>query len=233
MNAVVKNFCRATGLAMALIILLTGPAWAADRTGPVVVPENGYANGYSFGSGWECSFGYQADDAGCTAVDVPANAYLNSRGTGWTCMRGYHSMGLERNECLKIEVPADGYLIDSNSQRSWACNRGFTATRDGCERIQVPDNAYLTNSRSGSGWECERGYREANGSCVAIPLPGNAYLVDKNYGPGWECERGYNTLDDKICSKLDMPENGHLDSSGNDWECSKPYEKRGKICVKG
>lgn len=232
MNAVLKYFYRVTGLTMALTILLTGPALAADRTGPVVVPENGYATGYSFGSGWECSFGFQADDAGCTAVAVPANAYLNSRGTGWKCIRGYHSIGLERTECLKINVPADGYLTESSSRSGWACNRGFTATRDGCERIQVPANAYLTNSRSGSGWECERGYRPASGSCDAIPLPGNAYLVDKNYGPGWQCARGYYAVDSRSCSKLDVPENGRINSSGNDWQCNKPYSKRGDICVK-
>jgi hypothetical protein len=232
MNTVAKYFCQTIGLALSLIILLTGPGLAAKRTGPVVVPENGYANGYSYGIGWDCSFGYQKDAADCIAVDVPANAYLNSIGTGWQCMRGYHSVGFARNECLQISVPADGYLTESKSRKGWACNRGFTATGDGCESIRVPDNAYLTNSLNGSGWECARGYRAASGGCILIPLPDNAYLVTKNYGPGWQCARGYNTADDKTCSKLDVPENGHLNNSGNEWQCNKPYVKRGKTCIK-
>ena len=70
-------------------------------------------------------------------------------------------------------------------------------------------------------------------TCIAIAVPENAYLVDKNYGPGWQCERGYSTTDDKVCSKLAVPEFGHIDSSGKEWECNKPYKRSGMSCVEG
>jgi hypothetical protein len=218
-------------LLLAVLILLAVPATAATRADPLVVPENAYANGSSYGSGWDCSFGYRVDGAVCEIVIVPANAYLNSRGIGWKCNRGYLAEGFAAEACLKIQVPADGYLTESGNRAGWACERQFRATRDGCERILIPENAYFTSASSKSGWECERGYRAAMEKCVAIAVPENAYLVDKNYGPGWQCERGYSTTDDKSCSKLVVPAFGHLDSSGKEWECNKPYKKSGMTCV--
>jgi hypothetical protein len=227
---IVSAFCKPVLLAVCLLLVV--PAMGALREGPVVVPENGYDNGMSYGSGWDCLFGYEEKGEACEAIVVPANGYLNSRGSGWLCERGYRSRGFDDKQCQKIEVPAGGYLTESNSGAGWTCARGFRAVSNRCNRIQVPDNAYLTNSSRDSGWECERGYRAGNESCEAIPVPPNAFLVDQNYGPGWQCERGYSTANDTTCSKLDLPENGHLGRSGNDWQCNKPYIKRATSCVK-
>jgi hypothetical protein len=227
-----KVLIAARGITMLIVFLLPAvSAVGAQRSGPVVVPDNAYANGFSFGTGWECSFGYDDKDAICIAIDVPDNGYLNSRGNGWKCDRGYHLAGFASKECSEIKVPANAYLAESSSQSGWACNRGFKATRDACERILIPANAYPTNSSNGSGWECERGYRAMGESCVAISIPENAYLSERSYGPGWQCARGYYTADAKACRKLDVPEFAHLDNSGNSWECNRPYKQRGEACV--
>jgi hypothetical protein len=31
---------------------------------------------------------------------------------------------------------------------------------------------------------------------------------------------------------LDIPENAHIDYSGNDWECNEPYRKRQGRCAR-
>ena len=38
------------------------------------IPENAHAN--SYGSGWQCDYGYRAVDEACVAVKVPENGYL-------------------------------------------------------------------------------------------------------------------------------------------------------------
>jgi hypothetical protein len=55
-------------------------------------------------------------------------------------------------------------------------------------------------------------------------------LLDASYGPGWTCNRGYEATD-KACIALQVPENAHLDYSGNDWECNQPYLKRAGGCA--
>lgn len=222
---------RSKPLLLAMLFLLAVPATAALREGPLIVPDNAYSNGSAYGRGWECSYGYLQDGGVCEVVIVPANAYLNSRGTGWKCKRGYVPEGSATNSCVKIQVPTNGYLTEPGYRAGWACNRGFRVTREGCERIEIPANAYFTSSTNKSGWECERGYRVEMDTCIAIAVPENAYLVDRNYGPGWQCERGYSTKDDKTCNKLQVPAFGHIDSSGNDWECNRPYRKSGMSCI--
>jgi hypothetical protein len=107
--------------------------------------------------------------------------------------------------------------------------RGYRAVADSCVAIVVPEKAYLTATTYDSGWECERGYREADGACKAITIPANGYLSERSYGPGWECDRGYQTAG-TICVAVDVPENAHLDFSGHDWDCNKPYRKRMQAC---
>ena len=62
--------------------ILALPGVTAERTGPVVVPDNAYATGSIYGSGWACVYGYRQRAGACDEVMVPANAYLNSNGTG-------------------------------------------------------------------------------------------------------------------------------------------------------
>jgi len=215
-------------LLLLILSLIAIPGITAQRKTPVAVPDNGYANGAAYGKGWECKFGFKQKDERCIKVELPVNAYLNSRGEGWKCERGYRS---QDDVCHEIKVPASGYLADSSGTTGWSCKRGYKASRDICEPIAVPANGYLTNSSFGSGWACERGYRETNTNCIAIDVPDNAHLVDKTYGPGWQCARGYFTLDKKACDKLVTPDNAHLDRSGNAWDCNRPYSRRGDACV--
>ena len=56
-----------------------------------VIPEHATARAY--GSGWECDPGYQRASGlsdVCTAIALPANAYLttSSYGRGWDCGAG-------------------------------------------------------------------------------------------------------------------------------------------------
>jgi hypothetical protein len=64
---------------------------------------------------------------------------------------------------------------------------------------------------------------------VSIKIPANGYLVDASYGSGWSCIRGYKPVND-ACVPVTMPENAHLDYSGNDWDCDLPYHRLGDRC---
>ena len=215
-------------LLLILFTLFSMPGIAANRVGPVVVPDNGYANGASYGKGWDCDFGYRDTRETCVKTLVPANGYLNSRGNGWRCDRGFRP---ENGQCAQIIVPENGYLTKSTSGSGWTCGRGFQISGDTCKRIEVPANGFLTSSSLGTGWECERGYSVSGDTCVAVSLPVNAYLVERNYGPGWQCERGYASSESKSCNKLDVPANAHLFRNGNDWKCNEPYSKKGQLCI--
>lgn len=226
MNLTGKRMYCAMILVLGLIVLFAGPGLAAKRTGPVVVPENGYATGATYGTGWECSFGFVNRQGTCDPVVVPAYGYLNSRGDGWKCQRGYLKDG---QNCRAIEVPANGYLTAS-SNPGWACERGYIANRDKCTLIDVPANAYLRNTSFGDPWECERGYRKSNQSCQKIIVPDNAFLVDLPYGPGWQCERGYAVSESQLCEMIQVPVNAHLNRRGDAWECNRPYKMRDNKC---
>jgi hypothetical protein len=69
-----------------------------------------------------------------------------------------------------------------------------------------------------------------NGACRGINVPPRGYLTETSYGSGWACERGYRAAGDD-CVEVEVPENAHLDFSGNDWECDKPYSKRSDRCA--
>lgn len=222
---VVKRFLGMVA-PLALLLVMASSA-AAERTGPVVVPENGYATGASYGSGWKCSFGFREVRDACVEVVVPANGFLDEAGSRWQCTRGYRQA---REECLAIPVPENGYLTESSST-GWQCERGYRAKRNRCELIPVPENAYLTDSSYGEPWKCERGYRQRQKSCVKVVVPENAYLEDRSYGPGWECDRGYVSKDGQRCDKIDLPEQAHLNRKGDAWRCNPPYVKRANACV--
>ncbi len=215
-------------LLLILSALFAMPGIAATQVGPLVVPDNGYASGASYGKGWHCEFGYRDTREACVETIVPANGYLNSRGNGWKCDRGFR---VENEQCARIIVPENGYLAKSSSGAGWTCDRGFKASGDSCQRIKVPANGFLTNSSFGSGWECERGYSVSGTACVAVQLPANAYRVERSYGPDWQCERGYASSDSKTCNKLEVPANAHLIRDGNDWKCNAPYSKEGQLCI--
>jgi hypothetical protein len=66
--------------------------------------------------------------------------------------------------------------------------------------------------------------------CEAVVIPANAYFDDATYGTGWKCERGYEASG-ATCELIDVPENAHLDRSGNRWECDKNFQKSNGLCV--
>jgi hypothetical protein len=65
---------------------------------------------------------------------------------------------------------------------------------------------------------------------MAIQVPPNGYLADASYGHGWKCDRGYREAGE-ACVALKMPQNAHIDYSGNDRECNEPYRKRQGRCA--
>jgi hypothetical protein len=95
--------------------------------------------------------------------------------------------------------------------------------------IKVPQNGFATNSGYGPGWSCDRGYRADGESCAIVEVPANAYLVGSAYGPGWTCERGFQEVSAR-CVAIEMPQHGHLDYSGNAWDCARPYRKQRDHC---
>lgn len=157
--------------------------------------------------------------------EVPANASAKRFGSGWECDRGFRE---SKGACVEISVPANAFATKTSYGRGWECRHGFREIREACEAIPVPDNAYL--DASGLRWNCKRGFREVDEACVAIQVPRNGYLTESTYGVGWTCERGYRATK-TACQFIDLPPYAHLDYSGNDWECDKPFERKQDRCV--
>jgi len=61
-------------------------------------------------------------------------------------------------------------------------------------------------------------------------VPDNARLNGSSYGSGWDCKRGFREVDD-ACEPLQLPENAHIDYSGNDWDCNRPNRRQQDRCV--
>ena len=61
-------------------------------------------------------------------------------------------------------------------------------------------------------------------------MPDNAYYLDREFGRRWDCQRGFQRVNDS-CIAVALPDNAHLNYSGNDWDRSKPYRKRMEGCV--
>lgn len=141
----------------AALALTTGPSAALG--GSVAVPKHAKATGY--GAGWECERGYRNDGDGCSALEVPPNAFATGAlyGPGWECSWGYRQIG---DKCRLIPIPQNAYLNSFGDQ--WKCNRGFRPVGGGCEKIRIPLNAHI--DFSGNDWECNRPYRKQRNECV-------------------------------------------------------------------
>ena len=213
-----------------------GGRWACDQGYresdgaciAVEVPTNAYPTDSSYGSGWRCSWGYRQRGESCLAVKPPANAHLRAgQGDSWQCDRGFREKG---DTCVVIELPPNAYLSNAPIAPGWNCEFGYREEAGNCVAVQAPANGYLSDAVLAPGWECFRGYRAEAGACVAIEVPPNGYLTDASYGPGWTCDRGYQATDG-ICVLLQVPANAHIDFSGNDWECNRPFVKRNNACA--
>jgi hypothetical protein len=66
----------------------------------------------------------------------------------------------------------------------------------------------------------------------APSVPAHGYLLHSTYGTGWACDRGYRT-EGASCVAVELPQNAHLDYSGNDWDCDPPHQQRDGACVMG
>jgi hypothetical protein len=156
---------------------------------------------------------------------IPENARAKGYGTGWECNRGY---SLVKGACTAVTIPANAYPAGTSFGQGWQCNHGFKAAGEACVAIKILANAYL--QPSGDSWHCERTYRKVDDTCMAVAVPLNGYLADSAYGLGWKCERGFQAVDE-ACVALKMPEHTHLDYSGNNWNCNKPYRKKHDKCT--
>lgn len=163
----------------------------------------------------------------CAPADVPTSAFSNGQpyGRGWECRWGHR---LQDGACIALAAPDNAY-IDASGTR-WRCDRGYREAEGACLAIRVPENGFLTDASFGRGWECERGYRAVGDDCEAILVPANGFLDGNSYGSGWRCERGFRPAGDR-CDAVVPPENAHLDYSGADWECDRPFQRRDDVCV--
>lgn len=159
--------------------------------------------------------------------DIPDNAFGKIHGRGWTCSYSYRRIG---ELCKKIDVPENGFLVDTGLGKGWECNRGYRAFRNECRIIVVPENGYLTESTSGRGWKCVRGYRAFRDECAPIPVPENAYLTAGLWGSGWQCERGFRASGD-ACVDVVIPADAHLTREGDDWNLLEEAQERGLIRI--
>jgi len=92
-------------LLIALLATVSGPLFA--QSGSAAVPENSRAKEY--GKGWECNQVYHAVNGGCTAIKLPANAYLTNKsyGSGWECERGFRAAN---ESCVAVLAPENAHL---------------------------------------------------------------------------------------------------------------------------
>jgi hypothetical protein len=95
------------------------------------------------------------------------------------------------------------------------------------DSVELPGNA--SENKFGNGWECDHGYRMVDETCVAIKVPANGYLTDSTHGSGWACDHGYRAVKE-ACVAVKVAENAHLNFSGSDWECNRPYRKKLNKC---
>ena len=65
---------------------------------------------------------------------------------------------------------------------------------------------------------------------IAVVVPANAYFVDVSYGAGWKCNRGYEDVSG-ACVQVALPANAHLDYSGSEWDCDRPYRRELDRCA--
>lgn len=65
--------------------------------------------------------------------------------------------------------------------------------------------------------------------CKKIVVPANGYLDDSARRTGWKCERGFRHIGAN-CVSVELPENAHLDHTGNTWDCDRPFRRVGTSC---
>ncbi len=191
----------------------------------ILQPANAYLTGNSYNKGWACRRGFIEENDTCRPLLIPDNAYLDVSGRRWNCNRGYEDQ--DNGGCNLIIVPENGYL--NKSGNGWDCKALFRKAYDTCKPITVPDNAFSAPTSYGSGWKCHYGYLEAKGRCDLINVPEHGFLTGDPYYDGWRCKRGYKR-NLNVCIEIILPENAHLDYSGRDWECDKPFRKNGSTC---
>lgn len=160
------------------------------------------------------------------ADDIPENASAKRYGSGWTCDSGYRETG---GLCALLEVPENAFVTKSDRRRGWECSRGYTIEDESCAAVFLPTNAYLDTIR-GDSWKCNRGFRREDDACVVIVVPANGYLSDLSRGFGWKCDRGF-SASTKTCDAIQLPDNAHLDYTGGNWACDRPYQKRSGECA--
>lgn len=194
------------------------------------ISVNAHATGGSYGWGRACVRGN--DDAGgtsCRLIAMPANALPRPVGEDWQRDREYWQ---ERRACVQIVLPDHVHSTEDTFGSGWVCDRGFTASADACVRIALPENGYLTNVGFGAAWACDGGFAEHRGRCDAVVWPSNAFLDSDSFGPGWRCERSYEP-GDEVCVGRDLPDNAHLDRSGNRWRCDPSFQRTGEERIRG
>lgn len=76
-------------------------------------------------------------------------------------MRGYREVD---GSCVAIQIPANGYYVDSSSGSGWDCDRGFRAVKEACVAVVVLENAHLKTTRT--GWKCNRLNKKRRKKCV-------------------------------------------------------------------
>ena len=224
-NALVPAHATARGV---------GGGWSCDRgfravgtaCQPVSVPSNAYLEDRGIGRGWECAYGFRFEKDACTPVVPPEHGFVTGfAGDQWSCERTFVRDG---DHCVKMRLPANAISTSRYSTSGWTCERGYLENDGRCERIVIPPHAYL-DTTSPAGWTCERGYRFSADHCQQIVVPANGYSSSAYGGPGFECERGYRA-NDVACVALTVPSNAHLDHSGNDWDCNRPYRRQQGGC---
>jgi hypothetical protein len=112
---------------LAFLATAPGVALAQGDGGSAEIPENAHAN--SYGSGWQCDYGYRAVDEACVTVEVPVNGYLtdSAYGPGWQCDRGYRAVD---EACVAVTVP-DNAHVDLFGD-GWECDAPYRKQQDGC-----------------------------------------------------------------------------------------------------
>lgn len=152
----------------------------------IVLPENAYVNGNTYGSGWSCTRGYTIVENRCRRVPIPEHAYLNTSGHSWECERGYRPQG---TSCEPVPVPENGYLVEARYGRGWECDRGFDAKNGACVKIKIPEFGFLSDSSYGQPWDCDRGYVVQGDVCAKVEVPQNAHLA---FGEdSWRCNEPF------------------------------------------
>lgn len=245
---------------MSIVGAFAGATPALSQTLNDALPANAQASQY--GIGWVCDQGYQKQDAACTKIIVPENAYLTKRryDQGWACLRGFKESAY--GMCVDVEIPENAFLTSSGNR--WECARGYRDVNGRCEEINLPKNAYLSDKPFTSEWQCQRGYQVEDTQCTPIQLPQRAFLNTTGYGNPWSCERGFIESKgqclairvpdngfladaaygngwkcergyveiDEKCSQIRLPANAHLDRSGARWECDPNFKRKGERCAK-